>query len=107
MHAGLLRDRVTMLSATTTADGSGGQTTTWLDGDPLWAQVRALSGREALQYGALQSSVSVRIGVRYRSDLTIQHRLRREPGGPTYELTAVRDVDGRRRWLECDAVEVA
>ena len=108
MTIGDLRDRVTLLSAVTTKDGKGGEVTTWPDGgDTCWAQVRALSGREALQFGALQSTVQVRITLRYRSDLTVQHRLRREPTGPTYELTAVRDVDGRRRWLECDAVEVS
>lgn len=108
IRIGDLRDRVSVLTATTTGDGKGGQITAWPDShDEIWAAVRALSGREALQYGALQSSVSARITVRYRSDLTVQHRLRREPSGPTYELTAVRDVDGRRRWLECDAVEVA
>lgn len=107
MHAGLLRDRLTMLTATTAADSQGGQVTTWADGDAIWANLRALSGKEALQYGALQSSVTARIALRYRSDLTVQHRLRREPDGPTYELTAVRDVDGRRRWLEVDAVEVS
>jgi SPP1 family predicted phage head-tail adaptor len=107
MHAGLLRDRCTVLTATTSSDGKGGQTTAWVAGDAVWAQVRSLTGREAMQLGALQSTVTGRITVRYRSDLTVQHRLRREPDGPTYELTAVRDVDGRRRWLECDAVEVS
>jgi SPP1 family predicted phage head-tail adaptor len=109
MHAGLLRDRVALLAATTTSDGQGGHTTTWptLGYAEARAQVRALSGREALQFGALQSTGTTRITLRYRPDLTVQHRLRREPDGPTYELTAVRDVDGRRRWLECDAVEVS
>lgn len=107
MHSGRLRDRCTLLTATTTADGQGGQTTTWTAGDHVWAHVRALSGREVMQFGAVQSSAALRISLRFRSDLTVQHRLRREPSGPTYELTAMRDVDGRRRWLELDAVEVS
>lgn len=107
MHAGLLRDRLTLLAPVTVADGQGGQTTTWSEGDQVWAAVVPLSGREALSAGAVQSSLSTRITIRYRDGVTAQMRVRRERDGQLYELTGPpRDVDARRRWLELDAVEV-
>lgn len=107
MTIGELRDLVTFLTPVTVADGQGGQTTTWSEGDQVWAAVVPLSGREALSAGALQSSLSTRITVRYREGVTAQMRVRRERDGQLYELTGPpRDVDARRRWLELDAVEV-
>lgn len=107
MTVGALRDTATLLVPATAPDGQGGQTTTWSDGDMVFAAIVPLSGREALAAGAVQSSMSTRITVRYRDGITAHHRLRRDRDGQVYELVGPpRDVDGRRRWLELDAVEV-
>ena len=107
MTAGELRERVTLLTPTTVSDGQGGQTTTWTDGDPVWAAVVPVSGREALAAGAVQSSLSTRITIRHHIGITAQMRIRRERDGQLYELLGPpRDIDARRRWLELDAVEV-
>lgn len=107
MTVGELRDVATLLVPAAVADSQGGQTTTWSDGDTVHAAIVPLSGREALAAGAVQSSLSTRITLRYRDGVTAQHRLRRDRDGQVYELVGPpRDVDGRRRWLELDAVEV-
>lgn len=107
MTIGELRERVTLLTPVTVADGQGGQTTTWAEGDQVWAAVVPLSGREALAAGAVQSALSTRITLRYRDGVTAQMRVRRDRDAQLYELTGPpRDLEGRRRWLELDAVEV-
>lgn len=107
MRAQALRDWLAMQAATTVADAQGGRATTWGTVDHLWGRVDPLSGRERLQASALQSDIAARITVRYRSDLTVTHRLVQQPTGPTFEITALRDPDGRRAWLEVDVLEVS
>lgn len=105
--AGALRDRVTILYPSVTDDVQGGQTTTWAVQAQCWAEVVSWSGREQLASGGVQSASSTRITVHYRSDLTAQSRIRRDRDGQEYELVSPpRDTDGRRIWLELDAVEV-
>jgi SPP1 family predicted phage head-tail adaptor len=107
MTVGELRERATLLTPITVADAQGGQSTTWSSGATVAAAVLPLSGREALSAGAVQASMSTRITIRYRDDVTATMRIRRERDDQVYELTGPpRDVDGRHRWLELDAVEV-
>lgn len=106
MRLGDLRDRVVITAATTVADSLGGQSTTWAPLATVWGAWRSLTGREALQGQAVQHSTTHRLTIRYRPDVTVQMRATREGGGPTCDITAVRDVTGRRRFLELDLVEV-
>lgn len=105
--SGTLRDRLTLRALTTSADALGGQTSSWGTVATVAAELLALSGDEAIQAGALQSTVQARARVHWRAGITVTHRAYREPSGPLYEITAVRDVDGRRIWLELDLREVA
>lgn len=107
MTAVSLRDRVTLRAATTVADSQGGRSTSWTDLRTVWGQLRALSAREALQAQALQSGVIGRLILRYRPGATVAQRAYREPTGPLYEITGVRDPDGRQRWLVCDLQEIS
>lgn len=106
MTIGQLRDRVTLLRATTADDGHGGQTVTWGAFDTAAAAILALSGREVLMAGAMQLEMSHRITLHYRTDVTVQSRVRRDRDGQVFDVQALRDPDGRRRWLELDAQEV-
>jgi SPP1 family predicted phage head-tail adaptor len=99
-----LVDRVTILQATSTTDSLGGQTTTWSTVATPPAEFRNLNGRESIQAGALQSSMTHRALIRYRSDVTTKMRLRCR--STTCDITSVRDPDGRRVSLELDLVEV-
>lgn len=108
MTVGELRERATLIAAVETNDGKGGQTAAWTNEvAEVSAAIVPVSGREALASGAMQSSLGVRITIRYRSDVTAAMRLRRERDGQVYELVGPpRDVDGRQRWLELEAQEV-
>lgn len=106
MRLGDLRDRVTVSAATTVADSLGGQATTWATLATVWGAWRNLTGREALQGQAVQSSTTHRLTIRYRSDVTVKMRATRGTSGPTCDITAVRDVTGRRQYLELDLVEI-
>jgi SPP1 family predicted phage head-tail adaptor len=103
---GVLRDRVTITRATTTTDSLGGQATSWSTLATVWGCFRGLTGREAMQASAVQSSMTHRLTIRYRSDVTVKMRATLETAGPTCDITAVRDADGRKTWLELDLVEV-
>lgn len=96
---------MTLRRIPTTADGQGGQaTSTPVTVATVWAMVRSLTGREALQAGAAQSSQTHRVGIRHRTDVTVQIQAVRADG-TVLEVLAVRDPDGRRAWLELDCVE--
>ena len=104
MLAGDLRDRLTVTTPTVSTDTLGGQTTTWSTLTTVWGAFRSLTGREAIQASAMQASMTHRATIRYRSDVTVRMRVTR--GTTTCDITAVRDPDGRRTWLELDLVEV-
>lgn len=106
MLIGRLRDRLTITQVSRVTDSLGGQATSWSTLATVWGEFRSLTGREALQAGALQSSMTHRAVIRYRSDVTVAMRVERESSGPTCDITAVRDPDGLKVWLELDLVEV-
>lgn len=107
MDAGQLDRRLTPRTPTTTDDGHGGQAVAWTDGDPIWARVRELSGRESLTAGAISSRPVYVVTIRYRSDIVTTMRLHWAARAKTMEIVAVRDVDeGRNQWLELECVEV-
>lgn len=70
MRAGLLRQRVVIQRETVTKDALGGDVQTWSTLTTVWAEVRPLSGREAIEAGRISSTANVWITVRYRDDIT-------------------------------------
>lgn len=107
MDAGQLDRRLTPQTLTTADDGHGGQTETWTDGAPLWADMRELGGREALSANAVASRATYLVTTRYRTDLTTRMRLVWAARSLTMEIVAVRDrPEGRNQWLELECVEV-
>lgn len=78
MNAGDLIEQVTIQAESRVANGQGGYTTTWANvgTDPTpWANVRGLSGDEALQAGVQRAVQQWRVVLRSRSDLTPKHRI--------------------------------
>ena len=77
----------------------------WSDLATVWAEIRAISGRERMSSGALYSEATVRIWPRYRHDITTANRiLYRSPNvrGQVYGIVAViPDVDHTRLELLC------
>ncbi len=70
VRAGILRHRVTIQRATSTKDALGGDVLTWATLATVWAEVRPLSGREAIEAGRISSTANVWITIRYRDDVT-------------------------------------
>lgn len=99
MSVGKLRQRVQLEAPSGPADGAGGSNLSWALVASLWAQIHAVSGSEVLAFGRVNSSVTTRIRIRYRSDVHSDMRFR--SGSRIFEIRHTSDPDGRRRWLDC------
>ena len=101
--AGMLREPVTVQRQVSVSDGMGGQAIQWIDLYTTRADVRPISGREAVQAMQLQASVTHRVYMRYRADITAADRLMIR--GNPLQVRAIINVELRNRWLElsCDA----
>ena len=70
MQAGALRRRITFQTRDVSVDSFGQQVTTWADAFTVWASIEPLSARELFAAQAVQSEVSHKVTVRYRTELT-------------------------------------
>lgn len=102
MTAGKLREPITIQRKQPTPDGLGGQTLQWVSLFTTRADVRPVSGREAVQAMQLQASITHRIYIRYRADLTAADRILLR--GQPLQIRAIINIEMRNRWLElaCD-----
>lgn len=100
--AGSLREPLTIQRKVAVSDGMGGQAIQWIDLATVRGDVRPLSGRESVQAMQLQASLTHRIYIRYRADLTPADRLVMR--GQPLQIRAIVNVEMRNRWLElaCD-----
>ena len=75
IHAGELRERITVQVPSTTKSASGAPRLGWKNVGTVWAKVNSLSGREVLQ--AMQSNVIVthRIYMRFMFDINTESRI--------------------------------
>jgi len=73
-------------------------------GEPVWAQKTDVSDGEKWRAGEVAATITTRFVVRwssFSSGLTPKDRLFCE--GQTYDITGIKEVGGRRRWLEITA----
>lgn len=89
---------MTVQQCTSASDGAGGLSTTWTTLTTCWASVEPLSGRELLRAQSVQSDVSVRVRMRYNSQITTSHRL--SHSGKVYEIVGVIDLESRHETIE-------
>lgn len=68
INIGMMKQRVTIQYYSLTSDGMGGNTRTWNTLGTVWADVRPLSGSEALEVGGLKGKTKYKIKTRYRDD---------------------------------------
>ena len=106
MQPGDLRERIMIKQITTTSDSAGGFTDSGSSAlATVWAAVEPLSGRELLAAMQAQSEITVRVRMRYRSDITSAMQILH--GAKVYEIVSPPiDVDGRRRELELMCKEI-
>lgn len=98
MNAGLLRHRVWLQRADTTADGQGGFTVAWRDVCQLWAQIKPSSGNETYRYGQLYPTMTHQVTLRYHPEVHVKDRL--AWGTRVFEILSVRNIDERNQILE-------
>lgn len=103
MQAGRLRHRLIIKQATEAQNTYGEVTRTWATLDTVWGSVEPLAGREYMDSKQVQATMSTRIRMRYRGDVTPSMRVCW--GSHTYD---VQDVihDERRRELQLMAAEI-
>lgn len=67
-NIGKMKQRGVFQYYTTTTDALGGTSPTWNTLATVWFNMRAMSGREALDIGAIKGNVTYKIITRYRDD---------------------------------------
>ena len=95
--AGDFDQRVTLQSRNTAKDAYGQDTITWTDVCTVWAQVQALRGREFFAAAQVQQEQTVKVRIRYRSDVLTTWRLVWQ--GRNHDITGAIPV-GRNDMLE-------
>lgn len=104
MLAQRLRHTVSLQSQSTSLDAYGSNTGTWSDyATNVRAGIEPISGTESLKAGQNAAQKMVRIVIRYRSDVTDQHRVLH--GATIYQIVSVADRDTAHRWLELMCTE--
>ena len=105
MRAGTLNSRV-MVQRRGVAEDEWGQPLpeAWLDFLPLWANIKHLSGSQAIKAGAPTSIVQASIRIRYRTDIDAAMRV--VHGTTVYEIKAPLPDEVRREYVDlvCEVV---
>ena len=101
---GAMRQRMVLLVPQDVADGIGGQTRSYVAGASIWAEIVPLSGTDRFIAGRMEQSVTHRILIRYRADVTGASRL--ALGARVFIVHAAIDPDSRRRFLDCRCEEI-
>lgn len=97
MRAGKRDRRVLLQSRTLTANALGEQVPSYADLGEEWAEKIDLRGREYFAAAQVQSDVTTRWRIPYRSDMTVLHRLVYD--GRSYDINHIAEI-GRRAGLE-------
>lgn len=95
---GELRQRVVFQSAVKLDDGYGGKQVIWQDAFSAWALIEPLSAHEKFEAMSVQSRITHRVYIRYRSDVSTGMRIRY--GDRLFEIEGILDVGEQKRFLE-------
>lgn len=104
MNGRSLNRRVTIQSRTISQDAEGVPTETWANLATVWAAVEPISGREYFQAATVQSEVTARIRIRYRSGIVSNMRVLY--GSRVFEIVSVIDYQEEHRELQLMCKEV-
>lgn len=94
-----LRERLALQAPDEADDGAGGAAVAWTALADVWAALETLQGGEVFAFGRVDASLTHRVILRHRADVTPDRRF--VLGERVFEIRAVIDPDGRRRWLHC------
>ena len=98
MQAGRLNRRCTLQQPGTATDALGQPIPGWTDVATVWGDIRHLNGSESIKAGAVTSTVSASIRMRYRVDLRASMRV--VANGTVYEIKAVLPDFQRREFVD-------
>lgn len=105
MRAGTLNSRV-MIQRRASGEDAWGQPLpeAWMNYRPLWANIKHLSGSQAIKAGAPASIVQASIRIRYRTDVDATMRV--VHGTTVYEIKAVLPDEVKREHVDlvCEVV---
>lgn len=108
MGAGMFRKSIRFQTRDVTVDSYGQQVTTWTDAFSTRASIEPLSARELFAAQAVQSEVSHRITVRYRSQLanpTAVAAMRVLYGTRVFNIVGALNINERHGIVEISATE--
>lgn len=97
LKAGDLDQRVTLQSRSVVKDANGQDVITWVPEASVWAQVQAVRGREFFAAAQVQQEQTVKVRIRYRTDVLLSWRLVWQ--GRNHDITGIVPV-GRKDMLE-------
>ena len=96
---GKLRHRLQIQAPAYSASDGGGATLNWEPIASIWAEILPASGREVFISDGISARVTHEVRLRYRADLLPEMRF--IAPARALDIRAVRDIDGRGRWLSC------
>lgn len=102
IHAGMLREPITIERVSRSANGKGGWTETWatLSGAPVKAHVKAISGRERFASDRVEATTRYRMVIRYFDGLKESDRVIIRDR--VHNIRFIDNVEMRDRWLKID-----
>lgn len=93
LAAGQLRNQIKLQARASGSDELGQPVESWVDVVTVWANIRHMSGAEAIRAGATGSTVKASIRIRFREGVTAAMRVLY--GSTAYKILAVMPDGGR------------
>ncbi len=97
MRSGRLRNRLILQSKTETQSNTGSVTIGWSTQQTVWGGIEPLAGKEFLAIQQTQNEASVRIVMRYQSNIDETWRI--VNGGRAYSIESIINENDRDRML--------
>jgi head-tail adaptor len=94
---GSLRHRLVFEQPVDAPDGAGGFKRTWAEAGVGWGSIENLPSSAGSPADRTGRTVGYRISLRFREDLTINHRVR--AGTRLFIIRSIHDITGERRFL--------
>lgn len=98
-----MKRRVSIQSITLSSDGQGGQTESWATDATVWAAIEPMKGFEKFQAAQLQTPLSHKVTMRYRTGVTTSKRLLY--GSRVFDIKEVINVNEDGNFLELKCIE--
>lgn len=105
LDPGAFTARLVLEAPVATPDGQGGAEIAHAAVASVWTRIEPLRASVAEAAGAEAATITHRVWLRYRTDVTGGMRLRK--GARVLAIRAWRDPDETRRYLVCDCEETA